>query len=129
MGNKMTVKGTKTTDSTRTLKIPPYIIQKLQDLPKDSELVFNGNGSQLTKGFPKLCEELGIGHFTFHDLRRSMATVGLSLNIADKIMMARGGWSNPQTMKNIYQIVLQDSEDEADEAINAYYEGLIGHDM
>jgi integrase len=93
-------------------------------MPRETEFVFVGNGSQLTKGFPRLCEKLGIGRFKFHDLRRSMATVGLSLNIA----VSRRGWSNPQTMKNLYQIVLNDSESEADDAMNSYFESLISHE-
>jgi integrase len=119
------IKTTKTTDSRRTLKIPPYILTKLLELPQDSTRIFNVGIGLLTSRFPRICRNLGIGDYTFHDLRRSMATVGMSLNIADKIMMARGGWNNPQTMKNIYQIVLQDSEDEADEALNEYFGSLI----
>jgi integrase len=126
---KLVVKGTKTTDSARTLKLPPYIQEKLMVLPRETEFVFKLTEDALTGRFPKICRNLGIEQYKFHDLRRSMATVGMSLNIADKLMMSRGGWSNIQTMKNIYQQVLQESEDEADLALNAYFEKLIRHEI
>ena len=61
----------------------------------------------------------------FHDLRRTMATLGVKLNISDKIMMARGGWSNPQTMKLIYEMALAEDMETADERINEYILSLI----
>ena len=123
--NKMVVKTTKTTDSTRTLNLPPYIAEKLRVLPHDGERIFNISEGLLSKHFPRLCKRIGIGRFKFHDLRRSMATVGVTLNIADKLIMARGGWSNPQTMKNIYQVVLDNDLNEADLLINNYFESLL----
>ena len=54
-----------------------------------------------------------------------MATVGLSLNIADKVMMARGGWNNTQTMKEIYQVVLNDDTNSADDTIDAFFTSLL----
>ena len=54
-----------------------------------------------------------------------MATVGVTLNIADKLIMARGGWNNPQTMKKIYQVVLESDMNDADILINNYFEELL----
>lgn len=94
-------------------------------MPHDGERIFNISEGLLSKHFPRLCKRIGIGRFKFHDLRRSMATVGVTLNIADKLIMARGGWSNPQTMKNIYQVVLDNDLNEADLLINNYFESLL----
>jgi integrase len=123
--SKMVEKSTKTKDSTRTLKLPPYIAEKLKVYPHSGDRIFNISEGLLSKHFPRLCKNIGIGRFKFHDLRRSMATVGLSLNIADKLIMARGGWNNPQTMKNIYQVVLDSDLNEADILINNYFEKLL----
>ena len=123
--NKMVLKSTKTTDSTRTLNLPPYIAGKLKALPHEGNRVFNISEGLLSKHFPRLCNKIGIGRFKFHDLRRSMATVGVTLNIADKLIMARGGWNNPQTMKNIYQVVLDSDMNDADILINKYFEELL----
>lgn len=123
--HKMVVKSTKTTYSTRTLNLPPYIAEKLKELPKDGDRIFNISPGLLSKHFPRLCQNIGIGRFKFHDLRRSMATVGITLNIADKLIMARGGWNNIQTMKNIYQVVLENDLNEADMLINSYFESIL----
>lgn len=123
--NKMVEKTTKTKDSTRTLKLPPYIAERMKTLPRDGDRIFNISEGLLSKHFPRLCEKIGIGRFKFHDLRRSMATVGVTLNIADKLIMARGGWNNPQTMKNIYQVVLDSDMNEADVMMNQFFEKLL----
>lgn len=123
--NKMVEKTTKTMSSTRLLKLPPYIAAKMKELPHDEERIFPISEGLLSKHFPRLCKKIGIGRFKFHDLRRSMATVGVTLNIADKLIMARGGWSNPQTMKNIYQVVLQNDMNDADIMMNDYFEKLL----
>ena len=126
--NNMVLKSTKTTDSERTLQLPKYIALKMQNLPKEGERLFNIKDSALSKGFPKLCERIGLPRFKFHDLRRSMATIGLSLNIADKIVMQRGGWNNVQTMKKIYQIVLQDDANSAENAFNNFFYDIMQHE-
>lgn len=123
--NKMVIKPTKTTDSTRILKLPPYIAGKLKELPQDGGRVFNISPGLLSKHFPRVCKNIGIERFKFHDLRRSMATVGITLNIADKLIMARGGWNNTQTMKKIYQVALESDLDEADVMMNKYFESML----
>lgn len=123
--NKMVIKPPKNTDSTRVLNLPPYIAEKLKVLPKEGEKVFNISEGLLSKHFPRLCKNIGIERFKFHDLRRSMATIGITLNIADKLIMARGGWNNTQTMKSIYQVVLESDLNEADILINKYFENLL----
>lgn len=123
--SKMVEKTTKTKDSTRTLKLPPYIAAKMKLLPHDGDRIFNISEGLLSKHFPRLCVRIGIGRFKFHDLRRSMATIGVTLNIADKLIMARGGWNNPQTMKNIYQVVLDSDLNEADKMMDSYFEKLL----
>lgn len=123
--NKYVIKCPKTTDSERIVNLPNYIANKLKSLTPTENRIFPMLPHQLSKRFKRVCEKLGLEGYHFHDLRRSMATVGLSLNIADKIIMSIGGWNNPQTMKNIYQIVLQDDKTAATETINNYFESLI----
>jgi len=54
-----------------------------------------------------------------------MASVGLSLNIADKYMMERGGWSSTQTMKKIYQHTLSAEKLAVDKLIDSFFEKTI----
>ena len=119
-------KNPKTTDSERTLKLPSYIENKLKDIPQSqSNKLFDFSPNICTRQFPKICESLKINRYRFHDLRHSMATVGVSLNIADKLVMARGGWNNIATMKYIYQAVLNDDIDTADMLYNEYFNSLL----
>lgn len=99
---------TKNVTSTRTLHLPSYLKEKMLKVEKREGLVYKYSASVLGRDLKKLLDSVGIADISLHDLRRTMATIGVSLNIADKIMMARGGWSNPQTMKNIYQKVQSD---------------------
>lgn len=123
---KSVLKDTKSTDSDRWLSLPTYIAEKIKNLPRKGERVFEGvSVNAWTQRFPKVCKKVGIPHYRFHDLRHSMATVGVTLNIADKVVMARGGWSNYATMKNIYQAVLQDDTSAADVLYNAYFTELL----
>lgn len=123
---KSIIKETKTTDSERWLSLPAYIAEKIKNLPRKGEKVFEGVPvNAWSQRFPKVCKKVGIPHYRFHDLRHSMATVGVTLNIADKVVMARGGWSNYATMKNIYQAVLQDDTSAADVLYNAYFTELL----
>ena len=123
--NGYTIKPPKTTDSERILKMPNYIAAKLKAIQKESGRIFPYDADYFTKRFPKICEQIGIPKYRFHDLRHSMATVGVSLNIADKLVMARGGWNNIKTMKNIYQAVLSDDADMANALYDNYFESLL----
>lgn len=113
------LKPPKTVDSERTLKLPKFIEQKIKTLPIAGERIFPQLEKCLNTRFFRLSHKLGI-NCKFHDLRRIMATLGVKLNISDKLMMARGGWSNPQTMKNIYQMALAEDSKAADEVIDNY---------
>jgi integrase len=116
------LKETKNTSSERWLSLPIYIAEKIKNLPQKGERIFEGIPvNKWSNRFPKLCEKIGIPRYRFHDLRHTMATIGVTLNIADKVVMARGGWSNYATMKNIYQAVLQDDTVAADALYNAYF--------
>lgn len=123
--NNYVVKPPKTTDSERTLRLPPYIRLKLLALKAEGKSPAITNPNILTIETPRLCKRLGLPPYGFHDLRRTMATVGSTLNIADKLVMARGGWNNIATMKKVYQIVLAEAENEADQQYNNFFEALL----
>ena len=72
-----------------------------------------------------ICDNNGIPFVGVHGLRHTNASVMLSLGVADKIAMARGGWSSKDTMQNIYQHLFKNDKSAADTAINGYFDGLI----
>ena len=119
-------KETKTLSSERVISLPIYIADKIKKLPQNGERLFEGVPvNAWSQRFPKVCKKVGIPHYRFHDLRHSMATVGVTLNIADKLVMQRGGWSNYATMKNIYQAVLQDDTTMANAMYDTYFNELL----
>ncbi len=123
--NEYVLKGTKTVKSNRTLSVPDYIISKLSALERTGERIFDIPPSRLSQGFPKACKRILGEAYTFHDLRRTMASYGLAMGIDEKTMMELGGWSSVQTMRNIYQVVLEEQKETAQKKINTLFEGLI----
>lgn len=123
--NEYVVKGTKTYSSARLMYAPKYIMDKLVNAPHESEYVVNMHPTSILYRLRFHCQTLGIPYVRLHDLRHTMASVGLSLNIADKYMMERGGWSNVQTMKKIYQHTQESGRKTADIAIDSYFEKLL----
>lgn len=129
---------TKTKKSRRVLRCPGYILQKLlvyrnAELKKLkaenpeaelSGLIFHINPETLRKHVKKTCARAGITEVGVHGLRHTNASVMLTLGIADKIAMQRGGWSNEKTMKEIYQHIFQDDKAAADDAIDKYFNAL-----
>ena len=125
----LVTKNPKTVFSNRALWIPDYIAEKLKRMPHDGEYIMRISGSKLQKDFKKLCLDIGVPELRFHDLRHTMASVGLRLNIADKYMMERGGWSSINTMKKIYQQTVDDASAIADREIESYFMELMQHEM
>ena len=118
---------TKNVSSTRTMRLPSYIKEKMLKMQDRSGRVYKYSPSVLFKDLKKMLNEIGIPDISLHDLRRTMATLGVSLNISDKVMMSRGGWSNPATMKKIYQVVLDQDTKIADDLIDSFFESVINN--
>lgn len=125
----VTKKATKTEKSRRVLNCPDYILNRLRDIQPDE----NKRTGQIVKMHPNdiynhlkvICDNNEIPFVGVHGLRHTNASVMLSLGIADKIAMARGGWASKDTMQNIYQHLFKDDKAEADETINNYFAELL----
>lgn len=121
-GKNITKKQTKTTESTRKLKLPPYIIDLIEK--QEGETITTLQSYTITKRFSKLLEENGLDHITFHDLRHLNASVMLMLGIPDKYAMERGGWSSPNIMKSVYQHTFAEERLIVDKKIDEFFENL-----
>lgn len=93
------VKGTKTTSSTRRLAIP----DKIADLIRQQGYVYNGAPHIITRNLQRAEKALGITPFTFHQLRHFFASYTHYNGIVDKDIQDEGGWANDITMKNAYR--------------------------
>lgn len=120
---------TKTASSRRTIPCPDYILHKLSLLQPEPEwrrgLIFRLHPDTLRKHINALCRSCGIPEIGIHGLRHTNATVMAMLGIADKVAMQRGGWSSDQTMRQIYQHVMDSARQRADQKIDQFFYDLI----
>ena len=115
--------------SQRVLRCPAYIMDKLRDLRQGRSgavRVFPGNPEVLRKAVHRCCDKAGIRDTTVHGLRHANAAVMVALNVVDRYAMARGGWSSDYTFKQIYAYVFPEQAEQADDVVNAFFEGMIG---
>lgn len=96
--NKWVVKSTKTTDSTRTVVLPPY----LADLIRKQGFIYNGYPNVLYVKLTQMQDKLGIPHFSFHKMRHFFASYMHDLGYSDKQIQEMGGWKTDRVMKTIY---------------------------
>ena len=118
----------KTYSSTRQLVIPEYLIRLIQAVPHQSEsdFIVPQHYQTITKHLKKLADENGY-ELTYHDLRHLNASVMLALGIPDKYAMERGGWSTPNTLKNVYQHTFTEERHLVDEKIDGFFNDILSN--
>lgn len=121
--NELVTKGTKTAGSVRTLPVPDFIMSKV---PKGKTgLLYPDCKQNWMQGrLRRICQRAGLPLTSMHKLRHANASVMLALNIPDKYAMERGGWSNNQTMKRIYQHTTASERKKTDDTVDAFFAGL-----
>ena len=118
-------KQTKTVESCRRLKLPPFIMALIQQLPEEQEHLTELSGTVIYKHFTKLLKAHGIEHMSFHDLRHLNASVMLALGVPDKYAMERGGWSTNNIMKSVYQHTFSAERTAIDNKIDSYFNSIL----
>lgn len=120
-GENIEKKQTKTYESTRQLRLPPYIMDLISDLPEEQIYLTTLSGQAIYKRFSRTLEANGLPHIKFHDLRHLNASVMLALGVPDKYAMERGGWSDPSIMRSVYQHTFSAERNAVDEKIDNYF--------
>lgn len=115
------VKGTKTYSGNRKLQIPEYISGLIEKQPRTDEYVIHLSGQAMYKRFSRLCENAGLPHFRFHDLRHANASVMLALGVPDKYAMERMGHSTNNMLKTVYQHTMASKQEEVSNMVNKYF--------
>lgn len=113
----LVLKTTKTTESTRTTVVPDFVIKKLPQEGKITEMTPNA----ITKRFRRLLIECEIPLFSFHKLRHFFASELMAEGIPDKYIAAMGGWKTDSTLKKVYQHIMTDQRARMEESITSHF--------
>lgn len=123
--HKWVAKGTKTAASTRVLSCPRYILDVLRRTERKGDRIVTVHPETIRRHMEAVCEKVGIPYIGLHALRHQNASTMLLLNVPDKYVMERGGWSNTATPKSVYQHTMQEGRTAADAAIDRYFNALV----
>lgn len=113
------IKAPKTYSSYRTVDAPAWVIEKLKSA-RDSDY-HPMNPDHITSAFAKLCKRMDL-NIRFHDLRHYYASLMLSLGVPDKYAMARMGHATPNMLKNVYQHLIDEKDQEMSLVINRHFD-------
>lgn len=119
--NKQVLKSTKTYSGNRKIRIPPYIMELLNKQPRTGEYIVTYKRNSLYSRLNRLCEECGLPHYRFHDLRHVQASVMLLLNVPDKYAMERMGHASNNMLKNVYQHTMKEKSEEVADLVDHYF--------
>ena len=123
--HKLVVKGTKTAASKRVLSCPEYILDVFKRTKKEGNRLVTVHPDTVRRRMETVCNKAGIPYIGLHSLRHQNASTMLLLNVPDKYVMERGGWSNTATPKSVYQHTMEEGRTEADIAIDNYFNSLV----
>ena len=118
---KFVLKATKTTDGTRDIYIPDYLVA----LIRNQGYIYKGNPDKILVRLHKAQKELGIPSFRLHALRHYYASMAHSLGIPDAYIMEAGGWKSDRTLKTVYRHALDDKIKEMQQSAAAHINQLI----
>ena len=117
---------TKTHDSTRTNKLPPYILELIKKVPhkSDKDFIVPHKYEFIRSRFEKLMVSNGY-NITFHKLRHEFATTLNDLGIPSDYIQKLGGWSTDNVMKSVYTHTTARKEDEYQNMIDDFFNSAI----
>ena len=112
------VKAPKTFSSYRNIEYPDFVINRLQGIQGS---LTDMTPTAITDAFQKVLKKSNLPSFRFHDLRHYAVSTLHAINVPDKYIMARGGWSTNYTMNNVYNHVIKNKVDEYTEKIQSHF--------
>jgi len=118
MNGKWIIKPPKSDTSKRSIKVPQFVIQVINDYLKTLKVVpericAEYKPSSYSQHFKKLLEDNELPHIRFHDLRHFNANLMMRYGVPDKIASGRLGHSTVQLTREIYQHYAPDMDSEA----------------
>ena len=120
--NRTIRKGTKTTASTRTIKMFAPVVEHIASLERTSEFVQNyTTPNSITDGFKHLLHRAGVQHYRFHDLRHYAASVMLMLNLPKKYISAYMGHETTHMLDTVYGHIMSDKKENMYAVVDDYF--------
>lgn len=92
-------KTTKTTESTRTIVIPPDIADKI----RERGYIYKGHPGNIHKYLQRAQDRAGVPRFSLHKLRHFFASFLHKKGYTDRQIQEMGGWKTDNIMKMVYQ--------------------------
>ena len=117
--NEKVIKGTKTTNSTRTLPIPSVVYPVVEDAVHNKYQIPTPGAVEAR--FIKMKRSLGMDHITFHSLRHYFASTLVVMEIPDFYAMKLMGHNSDRMLKNVYQHIRQDYMQEVSNKMDAFF--------
>ena len=115
----------KTAASQRTVPIfIPALLDALKSVPASKRrgpVSPYRSPSGIGKAVNAICRSAGLPEVGNHGLRHSFATICFSLGVSDLDCMRLGGWSDYQTMKNIYTHLSEKHQAETAAKLKSFY--------
>ncbi len=103
--NKPVIKTTKTVDSTRSVIIPRFVVDKIVE--KGS--IYNGYIGNINAALHRYEKQAGMEPFSLHKLRHFFASYLHDSGFSDKQIQSVGGWKS-DVMKKVYQHAMDTDE-------------------
>ena len=126
--NQWVTKTTKTTNSTRTISAPDYIMELLKEAKGDAgpeDDVVHIKLSNFHRRLSRILKRNDLPQIRFHDLRHTNASVMALLNVPNIYAQRRGGWATPKIMQQIYQHTMESKKNSVDAALDSYFYSLM----
>ena len=113
----------KTYAGNRILDIPPFVYDELEKLypEQKNSRITDLMPDNITNMFPGLLRRSGLRHFRFHDLRHYYASIMLANNVPDKYAMKRMGHATNSMLKNVYQHIITQKDQEVTVVMNNFF--------
>ena len=109
----------KTSDSVRSVELPPQVIQMLGDGEPDAYVV-PSTPAAISDAFARLRNRLGLS-CRFHDLRHYSVSIMHAIGIPDQYIMQRHGFSSDVVLKSVYRNTLSDKSNQFTAKTNEYF--------
>lgn len=123
-----TIKTTKTTDSTRTIRLFPQAYEAIKrlsaDMPPRAPLV-TLSPNKITERFTRLCQLGEIPHYRFHDLRHFCVSAMLGQGIPKKYIADYVGHNSENMIDQVYAHIMSSVKTAAEDKMEAYFATIL----